>query len=70
MVADAFFPDIKGGAARVVSELSRALNEKGHNLYVLTGRFDKRLPLREVIRDVHVFRYDVSGGSAFSFIGS
>jgi glycosyltransferase involved in cell wall biosynthesis len=56
LVADDFYPAL-GGAARVVGESGQALRQLGHEVWIVAGTDDARLPLQEEFRGVHIRRY-------------
>jgi glycosyltransferase involved in cell wall biosynthesis len=56
MVADEFHPVI-GGAIRVVDESARALLRRGHDVWLVCGTDDIRLPAREDVARFHIRRY-------------
>jgi glycogen(starch) synthase len=56
MVADEFHPVI-GGAIRVVDESARALVRRGHDVWIVSGTDDTRLPAREDMEGLHIRRY-------------
>ena len=68
MVTDTFFPDVMGGSARVVTELSKRMVKKEHTVYVLSRRLDRKLPSKEAIEGVKVYRYDVNLRNTVTFI--
>jgi glycosyltransferase involved in cell wall biosynthesis len=67
MVIDDFFPDVMGGAGRVVNEISKRLVKRGHSVYILTRRADRSLPLQTDIGGIRVHRYNVSFQNALVF---
>jgi len=58
MATNWFYPDKIGGAYVFIYELSKHLVDRGHNVYVLTGR-DRNLPPNEMIDGIHVLRYNI-----------
>ncbi len=58
-VADVSIKKIIGGAERVLSEQSRRLTEKGHEVAVLTRRLPSHHCSDEFINHVHEFRYEI-----------
>jgi glycosyltransferase involved in cell wall biosynthesis len=59
MVADEFRPAV-GGAIRLIDEAGRALAGLGHDVWVVAGTEDGRLPAAEELPGLHVrrFRFD------------
>ncbi|MCQ9205362.1 MAG: glycosyltransferase family 4 protein [Omnitrophica bacterium] len=70
MIADIFFPDVRGGSGRVVFEVSRGLAKKGHNLTVLTRRKDKNLLPDEEMHGFKVYRYNIGSTHPAGFLFS
>jgi len=60
MVSDTFYPDTTGGSEIVIYEISKRLVNRGHNVYVLTRRFDESLPVEDEVKGIHVHRYSFS----------
>ncbi len=58
MVTDIYFQDMVGGSGRVVSETSKILAKRGHNIYVLTRRYNN-LPIKETTDGIVVHRYNM-----------
>lgn len=48
------------GLTIYVERLARAIAKRGHQVTVLTSRYDRRLPLREQLNGVHVVRVPVA----------
>jgi glycosyltransferase involved in cell wall biosynthesis len=62
VVADFFYPSL-GGSARVIGESARALRELGHEVWIVAGTEDPRLPLHEERDGLPVVRYRFSSAS-------
>lgn len=62
VVADFFYPSL-GGSARVIGESARALSRLGHDVWILAGTDDSRLPTREHLDGLQVIRYRFSSAT-------
>lgn len=70
IVADIFFPDIKGGSGRVIFELGKRLANRGHVVDVLTRRRNKAQAAQELLEGMSVYRYAVNTSNSLSFFVS
>ncbi len=70
MVTDVFFPDVIGGSGRVVNEISKRLVREGHNVYILTPRLNRNLPLQANIEGIRINRYNVNSQNIVAFVAS
>ncbi len=70
MVTDNLLPDVPGGSGRVVMELSKELFRNGHCVYILTRQADDKLPLREEMEGIKVYRYKINFKNAITFFAS
>ncbi len=57
-----FYP-LEGGAERQALLLARYLSKKGANIDIITGRWKRKLPRREMIQGVQIFRNFTLGQS-------
>jgi glycosyltransferase involved in cell wall biosynthesis len=62
VVADFFYPFL-GGSARVIGESAQALRRLGHEVWIVAGTEDPRLPRQEDIDGLHVIRYGFSSAT-------
>lgn len=69
MVADIFFPDVRGGSGRVVFEASRGLAKNGHNVVVVTRKKENLLP-NEKMQGFRVCRYSIDSTHPAGFLFS
>jgi glycosyltransferase involved in cell wall biosynthesis/SAM-dependent methyltransferase len=57
LLMPASYPPVPGGLQTVVQTLARALNERGHDVRVITNKYPRTLASREVLDDVAVVRW-------------
>lgn len=69
MIADIFFPDVRGGSGRVTLETAKGLSARGHTVVVLT-RKKENLTADEKMQGFRVCRYDIDSGSPSRFLFS
>ncbi len=67
-ILELYYPNI-GGIEKLFKTLSTKLVEEGHEVKVITTRFQKGLPLRENINGVAVKRLRLSSRFMFTFFG-
>jgi len=67
-VLDVFAFDTVGGVGTVFYEYAKGLVEKGHNVFVLFRRRNKKLPLRGTIDGIHFFTYDNNNRNELLFM--
>jgi glycosyltransferase involved in cell wall biosynthesis len=67
-VLEYYFPNI-GGVEKLFKSLTERLVENGHEVTVVTSRFNKELPKNETINGVHVNRLNLSNRFLFTFFG-
>jgi glycosyltransferase involved in cell wall biosynthesis len=77
MVTDDFFPDVMGGAGRVVNEISKRLAKRGHSVYVLSRRIkhgskvvNRFKDYKDSLDGVRVLHYNVDSENNFIFLVS
>jgi len=65
-VLEYYYPNI-GGVEKLFKGLTEGLAANGHNVLVITTRFDKNLPKEEIINKVKVKRLNLSNRFLFTF---
>ena len=66
-VLEHFYPYI-GGAEKLFYVLTRALAKKGHEVVVVTTRFDRQLSSKEIHQGVTILRVNCWNRFAFTFL--
>ena len=69
-VSDVSIAELIGGAERVLFEQSTRLQNRGHDVHILTRKLPEHKSGHEVIHGVNEWRYDVDQSNSFSFIKS
>lgn len=67
-ILELYYPNI-GGIEKLFKSLAEKLVEEGHSVSVITTRFSKELPKREIINGVEVKRLNISSRFVFTFFG-
>jgi len=67
-VSDVSINKVIGGAERVLFEQSTLLQQKGHDVHILTRKLPEHKSGHQVIQGVNEWRYDVNQDNPFSFI--
>ena len=68
IVTDILYPDVKGGAGRMVIEVGKGLVQKGHNVYILAPRLSSNLRSKEQLNGTKIYRYEINPCNALSYI--
>ena len=69
-VSDVSIAEVIGGAERVLFEQSARLQNRGHDVHILTRKLPEHRSDHQVIQGVNEWRYDVDQSNPFSFITS
>ncbi|MEA3415332.1 MAG: glycosyltransferase family 4 protein [Thermodesulfobacteriota bacterium] len=69
-VSDVSIAEVIGGAERVLFEQSTRLQNREHNVHIMSRKLPEHESDHQVIQGVNEWRYDVDQSSAFSFIKS
>ena len=69
-VSDVSITEVIGGAERVLFEQSTILQNRGHDVHILTRKLPGHKSDHQVIQGVNEWRYDVDRSSSLSFIKS
>jgi len=67
-ILELYYPNI-GGIEKLFKSLAEKLVDEGHEVKVITSRFNKDLPAREEIKGVQVKRLNISSRFMFTFFG-
>jgi len=67
-ILEHYYPYI-GGVERMFCNLAEKLAEEGHQVRVITTRFKKELPKKEIINGVEIIRINLRNRFLFSFFG-
>lgn len=67
-IIEHYYPYI-GGVEKLFLQLTQKLASENHKVRVITTRFDKSLPEKEIINDVEVIRLNLRNRYLFSFFG-
>jgi glycosyltransferase involved in cell wall biosynthesis len=67
-ILELYYPNI-GGIEKLFKSLAERLAEQGHEVKVITTRFRKDLPKKELINGVEVRRLNISSRFLFTFFG-
>jgi glycosyltransferase involved in cell wall biosynthesis len=65
MVTNSFITDRIGGSERYLSELAQSLQKGGHILRIITGQYNRMLPLVENYQGLRVVKYKVRSRNFF-----
>jgi len=68
--SDVSIHDVIGGAERVLFEQSTRLQNKGHNVHILTRKLPNHNSSKELIHRVQEWRYNVDQRNSLSFLRS
>lgn len=67
-ILELYYPNI-GGIEKLFKSLAEELADDGHDVSVITSRFRKDLPKREVINGVKIRRLNIASRFVFTFFG-
>lgn len=65
-ILEYYYPNI-GGVEKLFKDLAESLANQGHDILIITTRFDKQLPEEETINQVKIKRLNLSNRFSFTF---